>query len=221
MAHRRGVDGKTRIAVLLATLSLAACGHDDEGWLGCHGNYCVPALHSDCRVIDADLLCRLFDNFGTEVTAEARWIVSGPAVVGTAGYIRTTGYGEIEISAEHPTRPLGTHLVGRYLVDPGRPPRSFGFVSGEVADAHTKQALDGVRVTILDGYSAGRGSVASVRGYFSIRPVLTEEDFTWLAEKPGYLPATGRFRVRDQKTKIDPSAPLPPSSLDFEMARSD
>jgi len=199
MARRRGADGKRRIAVLLATLSLAACGQD-EGWLGCHGNYCVPALNSDCRVIDADLLCRLFDNFGTDVTGQARWSVSGPAVV---------------------TTPVGTHLVGRYLVDRGRSPRSFGFVSGQVVDAHTKQALDGVQVTILDGYNAGRGSLASARGFFSIRPVLTEEDFTWQAEKPGYLPATGRFRVRDQKTKIDPNAPLPPSSLDFEMARSD
>ncbi|MET0552358.1 MAG: hypothetical protein ABW221_04935 [Vicinamibacteria bacterium] len=208
------------IAVLLAVLPLAGCGHDDEGWPGCHGNHCVPALNSDCRAIDADLLCQLTDNFRTDVTAESLWAVSGPAVVGAPGYVRMTGYGEIAITAEHRPSGLSTRLVGRYLADPPRAARPFGRVWGNAVDAAARQPLEGVRVTIVDGYNAGRSASSSVRGVLEIEPVLTEETFTWQAEKAGYRTATGRFRVRDQKIRIDPTAPLPPSTLDLAMERS-
>ena len=211
---------KTRIAVLLACLSLAACGHDEGGWPGCHGNHCVPALNAWCSVLDADLLCRVYDNFGTEVTGEARWIVTGPAVVGTAGYIRTTGYGEIVLSVEHAPTYSMNRLIGRYLADPPRAPRLFGPVFGDAVDSGTKQAVEGVRVTILDGYNAGRHAVSSARGGFTIEPVLTEETFTWQAEKAGYETATGRFRIHDSSVPLEPGTTAPPWRLEVEMTRS-
>jgi hypothetical protein len=207
------------IAVLLAMLPLAGCGHDDEGWPGCHGNHCVPALNGQCRVLDADLLCRLYDNFGTEVTGEARWTVSGPAVVATAGYIRTMGYGEIAVSAEHAPTYGMTRLLGRYLADPPRAPRPFGTTYGDAVDSGTKQALEGVRVTILDGYNAGRHGLTGTRGGFTIEPVLTEETFTWQAEKAGYEPAAGRFRIRDSSVPLEPGAPVPPWRIAVEVTR--
>lgn len=207
------------VAVLLAVLALAGCGHDEDGWLGCHGNHCVPALNGQCRALDADLLCRLYDNFGTDVTGEARWTVSGPALVGSAGYIRPTGYGEIAVSAEHAPTYGMTRLLGRYLADPPRAPRLFGTVFGDAVDAGTKQAMEGVRVTILDGYNAGRHGATSARGGFTIEAVLTEETFTWQAEKAGYEPVTGRFRIRDSSVPLEPGATAPPWRLAVEMAR--
>ena len=211
---------KTRIAVLLACLSLAACGHDEGGWLGCHGNHCVPGLRGGCRLLDADLLCQLSDNFGTEVTGEARWIVTGPAVVGTAGYIRTTGYGEIEVTAEHALSSYPMTLrLGRYLADPPRAPRLLGPVYGDAVESGTQQPVEGARVTIIDGYNAGRHAVTSARGYFTIEPVLTGETFTWQAEKAGYETATGRFRIHDSNVPLEPGTTALPWRVAVEMTR--
>jgi hypothetical protein len=208
---------KTRTAVLLSGLTLAACGQDES--FGPCGSTCVPALRASCRVQGADLLCRLHDNYGTEVTADAHWIVTGPALVPVPGYIRTTGYGEIQLSAEHTPSYLRTHLIGRYLADPPRAPRLFGTVFGDAVDSGTKQAVEGVRVTILDGYNAGRHGLSGLRGGFTIEPVLTEETFTWQAERAGYEPATGRFRIRDSSVPLEPGATVPPWQLIVEMRR--
>lgn len=218
-AGRVRCAARRTLAVLGAALSAASCGHD-EGWLACHGNQCVQGWTTSCRPVGSDLLCTLVDQARTDLTADGAWSVSGPAVVGAPGYVRTTGYGEIVVSVAYPLFHDGTHEVGRYLSDPPRTPRPFYWISLEVVDAGDGKPIGGVRFSVLDGYNAGRQGITDERGRVLVEPLLTGEDFTYEAEKTGYRTLTGRYRLGDPTGSGGPQGQGSSPFLNLRLTRT-
>jgi hypothetical protein len=207
------------VAAVLVALATAGCGQD-QGLLPCAEGDCVTGWSANCQAVALDLRCALVDPRSADVTAEAVWGVSGPAVVEAPGSIRIAGYGEVVIAVAHRRAGIGTIEAGRFLADPPFPPRRIWWLAGSVVRASDLTALAGVRVTVtlvtVSGDERRSSAVTDARGQFRMEGVVTGEDLRWSAEKPGYATRSGGFRLPDPTGAF---APDPAPRLDLRLVQ--
>jgi len=202
-------------ALLLLTLAavLGACGDSPTD---VHST--EPSLSTYCLTAGTQVSCTatLLNRTGQhDVTADATWLASDPAVgvFVRPGVFSPAKRGEVEISARYQT--IQTHVPFRFLVDPLKAPQYLQFLSGFIYDDSTGAPLAGATVEILSGYSQGARTTANPSGFYHFDTVLAGETFTLRVSMSGYAAVTASYRV-------DPSVtfsgdPGNPPFLDFRL----
>jgi hypothetical protein len=176
-----------------------------------------PSLHAACVPLGARVACTatFFDGDRLrEVTSQATWLVSDPALGSfTSGTFTPRQRGEVVLSVRY--LEFVDPLESRFLVDPAQPARRVYFLSGVVKDESSGAELAGAAVEILDGYAREARSVTNEFGYYQIKGILTEETFRIRASLPGYVSSTISYRV---DPPIGPAGGNPPF-LDFRLRK--
>lgn len=199
--HGRRAPGRCsrgRTAVLLLALLPVIGACEDSPVLP---DRSFSQLVVTCTPAGADVSCTAVVHgdpvLGTtgDVTAEATWSVSDPAIGGFVrpGLFTPTGDGEVGLSVSYSHLSSSEELW--FLVGPGRTARWLYFLSGEVVDAGTGEALPGADVTVLDGYAAGTAATTNQFGVYQIDRILTEEAFSVVASREGYSDHEQTYRV--------------------------
>ena len=176
-----------------------------------------PSLRAACVPLGERIACTatFFDgNRLREVTSQATWLVSDPALGSfTSGIFIPRQRGEVVLSVRY--LEFVDRLESRFLVDPAQPARRVYFLSGIVKDESSGAVLAGATVEILDGYARGARSVSNEFGHYQINGILTEETFRVRASITGYAPSTVSYRV---DPPIGPAGGNPPF-LDFRLRK--
>ena len=203
-----------RLAVSGIFLMAALAGCKDSP-TDIHSN--PPSLRAACVPLGARVSCTatFFDGDRLrEVTSQATWLVSNPALGSfTTGIFTPRQRGEVVLSVRY--LEFADPLESRFLVDPAQPARRVYFLSGIVKDESSGAVLAGTTVEILEGYAGGARSITNEFGAYQIQGILTEETFRVRASISGYAPSTVSYRV---DPPIGPAGGNPPF-LDFRLRK--
>jgi hypothetical protein len=187
----------------LVLLLVTACGDSNSNEIT-HGSernlsiFCMPA--------GANIGCRLFlnDRGARDVTGEATWLVTGPAVgvFRGPGLFVPTAQGDVGVWARY--QDLFTAPPLWFFVNPPEPARVLLGLSGVVREEGTNAGIAGAEVRILDGHFAGTRVVTNSVGVYFLERILAGETFSMTASKVGYESSTRTLRVDYPVTPVNP-----------------
>jgi len=123
------------------------------------------------------------------VTARATWTIVQPGVgqFTAPGSLVPVARGEATLETSYGGY---RHSGPTFLLDPSQTARYLYFGPFSVFETDAKTGIGGVVIQIMSGYRTGATCVTNAGGFCSIDRLLTYEEFTATASKPGYLTTT-------------------------------
>jgi hypothetical protein len=156
-----------------------------------------------------------FDGFGRtqDITQIAEW-TSVPPEIGaftSPGVLTPIARGEVTFIVKYNL--TTTSSTPTFFVDPNETARYISFGPFNTVETDGTTPVANVTVSITSGYRSGGSCVTNVIGSCSIQGILTYEEFSGIATKPGYQPTPF---TRTLSAPLGSGIPFPP----IQLARS-